>query len=166
MTPKTYQIGEKKYSQKKLVLGQIRQLLCLMKDLGLLQGKEILIPTQISIKDLVNFLTMRGQMLSKWIAIVLKEDGVPLAKKNLDAMTQEIDFSIEPESVMEVVRDFFELLDLSSLSGKVTGMMQEIEQRMMEQTGLKKSAFSSPEEISPNETISSGDSPSKTVGPS
>lgn len=146
------------------MLGQIRQLLCLMKDAGLLQGKEILIPTQISIKDLVDFLTERGQMLSKWIAIVLKEDGIPLVKKDLDAVASEIDFSIEPESVMEVVRDFFELLDLSSLSGKVAGMMQEIEQKMMEQTGSKRSPSSSPEETSQSGTRSSGDSPSKIAG--
>jgi len=132
-----YSIGEKRYSQKKLVLGQARQLLCLMKELGLLQGNEILIPTQISTKDLVDFLMERGQMLSKWIAIILKEDGVPLAKKDLDAMTSEIDFSIELEQPMEVIRDFFEFLDLSSLSAKVSGMMEEIDRRMKEQIGHK-----------------------------
>ncbi len=168
MDLKTYQIGEKKYSQKKLVLGQIRQLLSLMKEAGLLQGREILIPTEISTKDLVDFLTDRGEMLSRWIAIALKEDGVPLSKKDLGLMASEIDFSIEPEQAMEVIRDFFGFLDLSSLSAKATGMMQEIERSMMDQigreTGSKRPASFSPEETSPSEISSSGDSQSKSAG--
>ncbi len=163
MTLKTYQIGEKKYSQKKLVLGQIRQLLSLMKETGLLQDREILIPTEISTKNLIDFLTDQGEMLSKWIAIILKEDTIPLVRKDLEFMTSEIDFSIEPEQAMEVIRDFFEFLDLSSLSEKVTGMMQEIEQRIMDQIGSKRPASSSPEETSPNETISFGDTLSKNT---
>ncbi len=168
MDLKTYQIGEKKYSQKKLVLGQIRQLFSLMKEAGLLQGREILIPTEISTKDLVDFLTDRGEMLSRWIAIALKEDGVPLSKKDLGLMASEIDFSIEPEQAMEVIRDFFGFLDLSSLSAKATGMMQEIERSMMDQigpkTGSKRPASFSPEETSPSEISSSGDSQSKSAG--
>ncbi len=163
METKTYQIGDKKYSQKRLVLGQIRQLLGLMKEAGLLQGKEILIPTQISIKDLVDFLTERGQLLSRWIAIVLKEDGVPLARKDLETMTSEIDFSFEPESAMEVIRDFFDCLDMISLSKNIKATMGEIEDRMMDQIGSKKSVSSSQEEISPSEIISSGDSHSKNA---
>lgn len=161
MNCKTYQIGEKKYSQKKLVLGQIRQLLCLMKEAGLLQGNEVSILTQISTKDLVDFLTDRGEMLSRWIAIVLKEDGVPLGKKDLDIMTSEIDFSIEPDQAMEVIRDFFEFLDLKSLSVKVSDTMKEIEQGMMEQIGSKKPASSSQEETSLSETTFSGNITSK-----
>jgi hypothetical protein len=147
METKTYQIGDKKYSQNKLVLGQIRQLLGLLKDAGLLQGKEILIPTQISTKDLIDFLTDKGDLLAKWIAIILKEDGTPLAKKDLETMTSEIDFSIEPESAMEVIRDFFDFLDLISLSKNIKAMMGEIETRMMDQIGSKKPSSSSPEEI-------------------
>lgn len=157
MESKIYQIGEKKYSQKKLVLGQIRQLLNLMGDAGLLQGNEILIPTKITNRDLVDFLMRQSEILSRWIAIVLKEDGVPLAKKDLDAMAEEIEFSIEPETVMEVIRDFFEFLDLNSLFGKVKEMTDEIEQVVMRQIGSKRSRSSSRQETSPKETLSSGD---------
>ena len=163
METKTYQIGEKKYSQKKLVLGQIRQLLCLMKESGLLQGKEILIPTNISTKDLVDFLLDKGEMLSKWISIILKEDRIPLSGKNLEVMASEIDFSLEMEQAMEVIRDFFDFLNLISLSEKLATMMVEIENKITDQIGLKKSASSSPEEILPSETPSSGDSQSKNA---
>ena len=163
MDPKTYQIGEKKYSQKKLVLGQIRQLLCLMKESGLLQGKEILIPANISAKDLVDFLSDKGEMLSKWISIILKEDRIPLSEKNLEAMALEIDFSLEMEQAMEVIRDFFDFLNLISLSEKLATMMVEIENQIMNQIGLKKSASSSQGETSPGETLSSGDLQSKNA---
>jgi hypothetical protein len=143
MDTKTYQIGDKTYSQKKLVLGQIRQLLCFIKESGLMQGKEILVPTQISTKDLVDFLMERGQMLSRLIAIILKEDEVPLDQKDLNIMTPEIDFSIDPEQAMEVIRDFFDFLDLISLSKKLATMMVEIQNNMMEQIGSKKLASSS-----------------------
>ena len=163
MEPKIYEIGGKKYSQKKLVLGQIRQLLCLMKESGLLKGKEILIPTKISTKDLVDFLSEKGEMLSRWIATILRENGIPLIEKNLEAMSSEIDFSIEPEQAMEVIRDFFDFLNLTSLSEKLATMMAEIENKIMEQIGSKKPASYSPEEISPSETLSSGDSQSKNA---
>jgi hypothetical protein len=165
MESKTYKIGGKDYSQKKLVLGQIRQLLCLMKESGLLQGKEILIPTNISTKDLVDFLSDKGEMLSKWISIILKEDRIPLSEKNLGAMTSEIDFSIEMEQAMEVIRDFFDFLNLISLSEKLVTMMVEIESQIMNQIGLEKPASSSQEEISPSETLSSGDLQSKNASP-
>jgi hypothetical protein len=163
METKTYKIGDKTYSQKKLVLGQICQLLCLMKESGLLQGKEILIPANISTKDLVDFLSDKGEMLSKWISIILKEDRIPLSEKNLEAMTSEIDFSIEMEQAMEVISDFFDFLNLISLSEKLATMMVEIENKIMDQIGLKKPASSSREEILPSETPSSGDSQSKNA---
>ena len=165
METKTYQIGEKKYSQKKLVLGQIRQLLCLMKESGLLQGKEILIPTNISAKDLVDFLSDKGEMLSKWISIILKEDRIPLSEKNLEAMASEIDFSIEMEQATEIISDFFDFLNLISLSEKLATMMVEIENKIMKQIGLEKPASSSQAEISPSKTPYSGDLQSKNASP-
>ena len=133
----------------------------------MLQGDGFTIPANVTAKDLVGFLMEKGQMLSKWIAIVLQEDGVPLAKKDIDAMMLEIDFAIEPEQAMEVIRDFFGLQDLNSLSARIRGMVEEIEKMMMEQTsqknGSKKSASSSPGETSPGETGSFGGSPSKNA---
>jgi hypothetical protein len=136
-----------------------------MNESGLLQGKEILIPTNISTKDLVDFLSDKGEMLSKWISIILKEDRIPLSEKNLGAMTSEIDFSIEMEQAMEVIRDFFDFLNLISLSEKLVTMMVEIESQIMNQIGLEKPASSSQEEISPSETLSSGDLQSKNASP-
>lgn len=142
-----YEIGGKTYTQKPLVLGQIRQLMSLMKG--------IVIPHDIGIPGLISLL---GDKLPRAIVIVLCEEGKALKDKNLEHLESEIEFEISPEQAIQVVEDFFDSNPIVSLLERLKETAGKISEKMKE-TGLNKSASSSPVEILPSETPSSGDTP-------
>lgn len=142
-----YTIGGKKYVQKKLVLGQIRQLT------NLLDG--IVIPEN---SDTTAWVLALGSKISEALAIVLTEENASLAEKDLAQNTKEIEFNIEPELVVEVVEDFFACNPIASILGKLTGMIGNVVETTEKMTGLKDSASSSPGETLPDEEKSYGDS--------
>jgi hypothetical protein len=146
-----YLIGEKVYIQRPLVLGQIRQLLDVLK--GLMIPKDI---------NAFNMIDVFGDKLSGIFAIVLTPEGMQLKDKPLDELSREIEFSIEPEMSIEVVGNFFELNPIAYLLERLSGVMLTITGKMTK-TGSKNSSASSPEAISPNVIQSSGDSPSENA---
>jgi hypothetical protein len=123
MKEKIYVIGEKKYVQKPIVLGQVRQLTDLFKD--------VVIPEDLSITSILMSL---GSNLGKAIAIVLTEEGVSLRNKNIEESASDIEFNITPEQALEVVEDFFGITDISLVVEKFNGMML----KMLENIGKEK----------------------------
>ncbi len=147
---KRYEIGGKAYTQKKLVLGQLRQLM------EVLQGTAL--PVEAGAMAMVAAL---GERLPLCLAVVLTEEGRSPAGKDLPALADEIEFSITPETVMEVVEDFFGCNPIVSLLDRATAMIGNLSTRMMPTpTASSNSSSSSPEATSPNGTASSGDADS------
>ena len=141
-----YEIGGRKYFLKPLVLGQAQQLIRFLK------GKKL--PESLSPIEIIESL---GDDLSEGLAIVLSEEGKHLKDKNLKELAKEIQFSILPESVLEIIKDFFELNPLASILQRLAEKINQIIDQLM--TGSMKSSSPSQEETSQKETKSSGDTP-------
>jgi hypothetical protein len=148
-----YEVGGKKYIQKPLVLAQIKQLISRTQDLE--------IPGEIDVLELIGLL---GDRIPGALAIVLTEKGAALRDKDLDALALELEYSITHETILQVIEDFFVCNPIASLLSKLSGMATQI-QTGIKPTGLTTSAPSSPGETLPNETPSSGDSPSENATP-
>lgn len=135
-----YTINGTDYVQKPLVFGQVAQLTTLMK------GIEF---EEISPSGIIAGL---GDKLSDAIAIVLRKDGQPLAEKDLAAVNRDLE-EIEFATVLKVVADFFECNPIQSLLESVVGITAALKQAT---TGLKSLSVSSPAEMSPVGSQSSG----------
>lgn len=148
-----YQIDNKTYIQKKLVLGQWRQLLDLLKGLS--------IPQDLGAREIV---PVFGDKLSHALAIVLTEEGKHVRNKDMIALASELEFAIEPEMVLQVVEDFFACNPIPSLLRGLSGIMGKISGKM-ETIGSQTSASSSQVETSPGVMPSSGDTPFPNANP-
>ncbi|MDG6005553.1 hypothetical protein BIY37_04800 [Candidatus Brocadia sapporoensis] len=109
---KKYTIGNKTYIQKPLVWGQIKQIIPLFQSFTVLE--------QINYASIAGIL---GDNLSKFLAIVLTEEGQEIRKKNLDEVISAIEYEITAEQVVQVVEDFFVCNPAASLLERLTGIM-------------------------------------------
>lgn len=146
-----YDIGGKIFVQRPLVLGQIRQLLELLKG--------VVLPREFGARDLVVLL---GANISKALAIILCKPGEDIRTKDLDAMAQELEFSVSAETAIEVIEDFFACSQVASLLRRIEDLAAAVEVQV-KGTGSSRPSYSSPEETSPDETRSSGDTPSQSA---
>jgi len=142
-----YEIGGKKYIQKPIVWGQIRQL------------KNILPRIGVQALTIEGVMFALGDQLAKAIAIVLIPEGENPKDKDIDALAEEIEFSLDPETILRVIEDFFDCNPIVSLSRKLNGMILNLKGNIAAQimTQSKEYVSSLPEETSPKETPSSGD---------
>ncbi len=148
-----YTINGKNYTQRPLVLGQVQQLITTLKMLY--------IPKDI---DTAGIIVLLGNKLSRAIAIVLIPENVNLKDKDIDALAEEIEFSISPEITLQVVDDFFVCNPIISLLEKLTGTINLIDKLLpARKNGSSNSAVPSQEEILQNGTQSSGDTPSASA---
>jgi len=143
---KTYVIGEKKYEQRPLVLGQFRQMM------GLLTG--VTFNPAAGVTDIIGIL---GDKLPHALAIVLIPEGSTAKDKNLVELAAEIEFNILPATIVEVVEGFFDCNPMASFFERLEGMLKSLNGRIPMTTGLKPLSVSSPVETLPAETPSSGD---------
>ncbi len=148
-----YSINEKTYYQNKLVLGQWRQLLDILKGLT--------IPGNVDVLGMVDIL---GDRLPLALAVVLNPEGVALKDKDLPALADELEYTISADAVIKVIEDFFECNPLPSILAKLS-QAAGILDGMMTKTQSTPSSSSSPPETSPGEIASSGDTPSTTANP-
>jgi len=115
MTEKAYQIGDKTYLQRPLVLGQWQQLLPLLTGVNLSMESGLL--------DMIEAF---GDRLPKMLAVVLTEQGKTAQGKDIESMAEEISFAISPEITFQVVDDFFicnPAQSIVSMLNRLTGMM-------------------------------------------
>ena len=106
MEEKKYQINNKTYIQRPLVLGQVRQLLSCLKGVEL---PESLNPLTIA--------TALGDRLARTLMVLIFEEGKSPKRtdKELSELAEEIEFQMALEIVMEIIVDFFECTTVSAL---------------------------------------------------
>jgi hypothetical protein len=151
---KSYEIGGKTYEQRELVLGQWRQLSALLSDLKMpAVGSRL----QTMIAALEN-----AGRLERAIAVLLNEPGVQPRDKNLDALAAELEFSITPQQIAEVIDDFFTCNPVSSILSRLGMSLVKMVGALhaaLQETGLTVPFVSSPAGISPAAITSSGEIP-------
>jgi hypothetical protein len=150
----TYEIGGRKFKQKPLVLGQVKQLIALLKGLVL--------PYDLSIPSLIMAL---GNELTPALSIVLIEDGTLLKNKDMEELGDFLEGEIDIETTVKVISDFFDCNPIASMSEALIGLTTKIKATMTQASTLTESVSSSPKETLPSEMISSGDTPSESVVP-
>lgn len=148
MTEFTYKIGGKKYTQKPLVLGQIRQLIKAIEGM--------VIPRGI---DTPGLIVAFGDKLPLALAIALTPEGMSPKDKDIHSLAGELEFEISPEETVQAVEDFFDCNPILSFLERIGKMSDKVNKAMTGKTGSKSSPVSSPEEILLSETISSGGTP-------
>jgi hypothetical protein len=120
----TYEIDGIVYKQEKLKMGQINQIISLLKDVN--------IPADA---NAINLITALGDKLPKAIAIVLHVPDVKLKDKDIDILSGELEFEMSPELALEIIEDFFDLTPISSLLERVGKTVEKIAERMKIETG-------------------------------
>lgn len=149
----TYEIGGKRYVQRPLVLGQVRQLSELADGMAL--------PESANVTEVVGLL---GDKMFRALAVVLTEEGTSPGDKDIEKLADELEWAMEPEMAIEVVEDFFDCTPIASLLERIGGLLDRFATKVRE-TGSRKSASSSPTGTSPGETRSSGGSPPESASP-
>lgn len=114
----TYTINGKTYSQKPLVLGQIKTLTALLK--GMTFG------------DLSPFgvIATLGESLARCMALILIPEGSPVMGRDIDALESEFDEYVDIKTTAQVVRDFFFCNPPSLLSD----LFRDVAKKIGEQT--------------------------------
>lgn len=152
MESKEYDLGGKKYIQRPIMFGQLRELI------PLLEGSKF--EDDLNPLELVRVL---GNRIHKALAVVLVEEGMELreALDNIHDRARDIECRITPEQVVEVIEDFFACNRASSVIGRLREAIAKIRAQipaaeMFEGKTSSGSPGSSPKEISPEGTPSSG----------
>jgi len=151
----TYEIAGKKYIQRKLVLGQVKQVI------GLLEGVSFRPEDTVT-----EIMAKLNKKLPIAIAIVLTEEGKTLRGKVIESLAEELEFEIDIETSIRVIEDFFDCNPIASLVDQMTGTIgKTLISAGQAKAGLMSSVSSSPEETLQSGTPSSGDTLSKSVSP-
>lgn len=111
----TYNIDGKKFIQKPLVLGQLRQLLSILKTVE--------IPGDANAVGLIDAF---GDRLQEVLAVILTEEGTSLKDKNIAAVSEMLSFCMTPETALQAIEDFFTCNPVSSLLERLTGAMGKV----------------------------------------
>ena len=153
-----YTIGNKAYIQRRLVMGQVDQLLEALEGTSLTGSVNPL--------DIQKAL---GDKIYLCMAIVLVEEGKS-PKRDIDelrALADEIQWSIHPEQEIEVIENFFDCNPIVSILERLPeiakGMIMGLGSLLGIASGNRSS--SSPKETSPEETPSSGAIRSENASP-
>lgn len=149
-----YIIDGKTYIQKPLVLGQIRQLIGHLKGLEIKPGSSG-----------VGIVFELGDQLPAALAIVLVEEGKSPKREmeEIKQFSEELEYLIDGDTTVMVVEDFFVCNPISSILERIGRLKKFLTAK--NPTGSKNPSSSSPEEISPKETPSSGDTLPENVSP-
>lgn len=154
----SYTIGDKTYTQRQLVLGQILLLAQLLKHVAVMKD---LSPQAM--------ITTIGLQMPAALAIVLIPEGTKVIDKADEAkrakLAEELSFSSDADTAFQVVGDFFDCNPIASLLEKLSGVTGKIAGQMktLKQTESKPSFLSSAEETSLKETPCSGASQPESV---
>lgn len=126
VTQFTYTIDGESFVLKPLVMGQLNQLINLIKDVEF--KEDVTIPTII---------TTLGDKLPEAIAIILHEPEVELQKKNIKELAERLAFAPEmtPELCLQIVEDFFVCTPVSSLLKKVNETVEKVSLKINEGIG-------------------------------
>ncbi len=150
---KEYDIQGRIFVQRPLVLGQIQQLLRVLDGISL--------PEPLTLASLLDAL---GERLYQAVAVVITEKGCSPGDKDIEELAGWIRWSVDAETMLRIVDDFFVMNPVSSLLEQAGALIGALSRRLQEEapraTGSTKPSSSWPAGTSPVETPSSGDSPS------
>lgn len=144
MEIKKYEIGDKIFIQKPLVLGQWREIGDILK--------EIAIPRDI---NPISLITSLGNKLFAVLAVILTEEGRSPRGKDIPQLAEEMEYGITPKTAIEALADFFECNPIPSLLSNLWSLAETVHEKTKE-IGLTNSASSSVAQTSPGETGFSG----------
>ncbi len=85
------------------------------------------------------------------LAVIVTEEGKSPKNKDIDALADEIEFGVTPETALEMIADFFALNPMLSLLNDINDLVRQIKEKLGE-TGLTN--FASSVVV---ETLSAGD---------
>ncbi len=139
-----YEIDGKTYIQRPMVLGQIKQLTTILKEVPV----SIFLDEMEMAKLLINNVGLA-------IAVVITEEGTKPREKDIEQLARDIEFTMDAETLVQVVQDFFVCNPVASIYGKLSEMVKAIQKTPT--TGSTESASSSPEGTLQSGTGSSGD---------
>lgn len=108
MERKEYVIGGKRFFQKELVWGQVKQVLTEIKGVDL--------PSSTTTKDVLKIFEDK---LPRLVAIVLEQEGVSLKEKNIDDLVYFFEWELSTKLIEEIVEDFFGFNPILSWSEKM-----------------------------------------------
>lgn len=112
MSGYNYKIGDKQFSQSKLKLGQIKQLLPYFDRIASAFDKD-------ENMTIVDFIDTLKDDISEMIAIVLLEDGKNLKDKDVEKLAEFLDENLEYDTIIDVVADFFTLTPIGLISSRI-----------------------------------------------
>lgn len=138
-----YTFEGRAYYQRKLLIGQVRQLV------------EILQGVRLDFSNPAALVASLGDRLPRALAVVLTPDGAHPKDKDIEALAAELAYMLTPEDVMRVVDDFFSLNDPYSFLSRFAETARAVEERLRrraEATGSMTSSPFSPEGTSPGAT--------------
>jgi hypothetical protein len=146
----TYTIDGITYEQRPLVIGQVEQLV------GILQGVEF--PAAAGPLEIVR--AMGQERLMKACAVVLRVQGTARWwDRDLDALAEAFAWSMDAETAVRIVADFFDCNPLSSLFNALARMNAGITAAAASLVPSPASSSSSAEETLPGGTASGGATP-------
>lgn len=125
MEIKRYKIGDRGFFQGVPVLVQVRQIGSLVKEQNINFDS-------FTIEDVIN-LMLQDHVSSRFMAIVLNEDGVNLKDKNLAELEEFLDYTLDLATATEIVKDFFIINDILSLVSRITGSIDNKLSAQLEQ---------------------------------
>lgn len=139
----TYDINGRKFEQRKLVLGQVKQLF------EAIQGMRVPMSTNVAA-----IIASFGDRMPRIMAIVLIDQGKKVSEKDVDEVQSYLEEYLDIEDTLKIVSDFFDCNPIASISEAIVGLAKKMNQTKEEQSQIlsTSSASLSPEEILPNET--------------
>ena len=136
-----YEIGDRKFIQKPLVWGQAKQLRDVIS--------KIKIDPNLEVMDMVDLL---GDNVPRFCAIILREENVDLAKKDLEKLAFEFEDVLDITVSMKVVEDFFVCNPIDLILKNLSGLGTAARSIFLTKTPSTLPSVPLPEEILPNET--------------
>jgi hypothetical protein len=149
-----YEIGGRTFYQRPLVLGQVKQLVSILK--------ELVLPYELTVASVILSL---GDKTSNALAVLMVEEGVPLKKKKMAEIEDILEENLSIEETIKVVEDFFDCNPIVSISEAMIGLTNKVQKTMTQANSLTESVLSSQGEILPEEMTSSGDTLLENVNP-
>ncbi len=132
-----YEVDGRKFVQKMLVWGQVKQLLSVIKGIEFPQGATT-----------ANIIEILGDKIPLALAVVLTEEGQSLKDKDLTALASEFEFLFPIEMIVKVVEDFFVCNPMVSLLEKVQMLVGGLNEKVVKTTESTESSSSSQGETS------------------
>jgi len=128
-----YEIGGKKYIQKPLVWGQVKQMRVIVSRIKF--GSDF---------EPAGMMDLLGDNVPSFCAIVLREEGQNLVDKNLEALTSEFEEKLDVGTSIKVLEDFFVCNPIDLISKSLLGVGEMVGVIIRERTKIQSIGQSAP----------------------